>query len=393
MSAPQSYRDLLAQARASVREVSPEDVRRALDAPAPPHVIDVREGDEWQGGHLPGAVHVPRGYLEARIEAAVPDRGAEVILYCAGGARSALAARTLAEMGFASVASMAGGFGRWTDQGHPVVKPRAMSGDQRERYRRHLVIPEVGEQGQAKLLDARVLLLGAGGLGSPAALYLAAAGVGTLGIVDSDVVDVSNLQRQVIHSTRTIGRPKTESASETIRALNPDVKVIPFQERLTAANVMSVLDGFDVVVDGGDNFPTRYLLNDACVARGIPNVHGSVYRFEGQVSVFHPPTGPCYRCLFPEAPPPELAPSCAEAGVLGVLPGIVGLLQANEVLKLVVGYGEPLVGRLLAFDALASTFRTMRVRRDPNCPTCSAGASLQLTDLPAICASEVIHLG
>lgn len=388
MSDPQSYRELLDRARASVREVSPEEVRRAIESPEPPRLVDVREADEWQGGHLPGAVHVPRGHLEARIEAAVPDRGAEVVLYCAGGARSAFAARTLSEMGFTRVASMAGGFGRWTDQGHPVVKPRVMSGEQRERYRRHLVIPELGERGQAKLLDARVLLLGAGGLGSPAALYLAAAGVGTIGIVDSDVVDVSNLQRQVIHSTRTVGRPKTESAADAIHALNPDVKVIPFQERLTASNVLSILDGFEVVVDGGDNFPTRYLLNDACVARGIPNVHGSVYRFEGQVSVFHPPGGPCYRCLFPEPPPPELAPSCAEAGVLGVLPGIVGLLQASEVLKLVAGYGEPLVGRLLAFDSLSSTFRTMRVRRDPECPTCRAGSAVELSDLPEFCATR-----
>jgi molybdopterin/thiamine biosynthesis adenylyltransferase len=290
-------------------------------------------------------------------------------------------------MGYERVASMAGGYGRWSDRGFPSVKPRAMTSAQRERYRRHLVIPEIGEAGQAKLLDARVLLLGAGGLGSPAALYLAAAGVGTIGLVDFDVVDASNLQRQVIHSTRTIGRPKTESAAEAIAALNPDVNVVQFQERLTAENVLRILDGFDVVVDGGDNFPTRYLLNDACVARRLPNVHGSVYRFEGQVSVFWAGKGPCYRCLFPEPPPPELAPSCAEAGVLGVLPGIVGLLQANQVLEIVAGYGEPLVGKLLAFDALSSTFRTLRVRRDPACPVCREGAAIELTDLAASCAA------
>jgi molybdopterin/thiamine biosynthesis adenylyltransferase len=382
-----SYADLLAAARAAVREVQPEDVKRALDERRPLRIVDVRESDEWQAGHLPGAVHVPRGFLEARIEAAIPDRAAEVVLYCAGGNRSAFAARTLREMGYERVASMAGGYGRWSDRGFPSVKPRAMTSAQRERYRRHLVIPEIGEAGQAKLLDARVLLLGAGGLGSPAALYLAAAGVGTIGLVDFDVVDASNLLRQVIHTTRTIGRPKTESAAEAIAALNPDVNVVQFQERLTAENVLRILDGFDVVVDGGDNFPTRYLLNDACVARRLPNVHGSVYRFEGQVSVFWAGKGPCYRCLFPEPPPPELAPSCAEAGVLGVLPGIVGLLQANQVLEIVAGYGEPLVGKLLAFDALSSTFRTLRVRRDPACPVCREGAAIELTDLAASCAA------
>ena len=382
-----SYRDLLADARSRVREVTPEDVKRALDERRPMKLVDVREGDEWSAGHLPGAVHVPRGFLEARIEAAVPDRDAEVVLYCAGGARSAFAARTLADMGYRAVSSMAGGYGRWTDRALPTVKPLALTGEQKERYRRHVVIPEVGEAGQARLLRGRVLLLGAGGLGSPAALYLAAAGVGTLGIVDADVVDLSNLQRQVLHSTRTVGQPKTDSAAEAVRALNPDVKVIPFAERLTSANVLAVLDrGWDVVVDGGDNFPTRYLLNDACVLRGLPCVHGSVYRFEGQVTTLWAGKGPCYRCLYPQPPPPDLAPSCAEAGVLGVLPGVVGLLQATEVLKILLGVGAPLVGRLLAYDALATSFHELKLKRDPECPVCRPGAEIRFVDYEGFCA-------
>jgi molybdopterin/thiamine biosynthesis adenylyltransferase/rhodanese-related sulfurtransferase len=382
-----SYRELLAAARSRVREVSPDEVKAALDAGRPFTLVDVREGEEWAAGHLPGAVHVPRGFLEARIEAAAPDRTRELVLYCAGGARSAFAARTLEEMGYRAVASMAGGYGRWRDQGFPSVKPVAMTAEQKERYRRHLVIPEVGEAGQARLLASRVLLLGAGGLGSPAALYLAAAGVGTLGVVDSDVVDLSNLQRQVLHSTKTVGQPKTASAAAALAALNPDVKVVPFQERLTADNVLRILDGFDVVVDGGDNFPTRYLLNDASVLRGVPVVHGSVYRFEGQVTVFWPGRGPCYRCLYPQPPPADLAPSCAEAGVLGVLPGVVGLLQATETLKILLGKGEPLVGRLLAYDALAGSFHELRARRDPACPVCRPGAEIRFVDYEGFCAA------
>jgi sulfur-carrier protein adenylyltransferase/sulfurtransferase len=382
-----SYRDLLAAARAGVKEVTPEDVKRALDDRRPMKLVDVREADEWSAGHLPGAVHVPRGFLESRIEAAVPERDAEVVVYCAGGARSAFAARTLAEMGYRAVSSMAGGYGRWTDRAFPTVKPVALSAEQKERYRRHVVIPEVGEAGQARLLRGRVLLLGAGGLGSPAALYLAAAGVGTLGIVDADAVDLSNLQRQVLHSTRTVGQPKTESAADALRALNPDVTVIPFAERLTSANVLAVLDrGWDVVVDGGDNFPTRYLLNDACVLRGLPCVHGSVYRFEGQVTTLWAGKGPCYRCLYPQPPPPDLAPSCAEAGVLGVLPGVVGLLQATEVLKILLGVGAPLVGRLVAYDALATSFHELKLKRDPECPVCRPGAEIRFVDYEGFCA-------
>ena len=385
-----TYRDLLAAARAAVREVSPEEVKQRLDAGGGVLILDVREADEWSAGHLPGARHLPRGFLESRVEGLAPDRDAELVLYCAAGNRSALAARTLAEMGYRRVSSMAGGYGRWHDHGFPTVKPQVLPPEQKERYRRHLVIPEVGEQGQARLLGAKVVLLGAGGLGSPAALYLAAAGVGTLGIVDSDVVDLSNLQRQVLHTTRTLGLPKTVSAAEAIRALNPDVKVVPFQERLTSDNALRILEDFDVVVDGGDNFPTRYLLNDACVLRGIPCVHGSVYRFEGQVTTLWPGRGPCYRCLYPEPPPPDLAPSCAEAGVLGVLPGIVGLLQANEVLKIVLGRGTPLVGRLLAFDALETRFHELRLRRDPACPVCRPGAEVKLSDAAPACSGEVV---
>jgi molybdopterin/thiamine biosynthesis adenylyltransferase len=291
-------------------------------------------------------------------------------------------------MGYARVASMAGGYGRWSDLGYPVERPRVMRAEQKERYRRHLAIPEVGEAGQAKLLGAKVLLVGAGGLGSPAALYLAAAGVGTLGLVDSDVVDLSNLQRQVLHSTRTLGMPKTESAAAALRDLNPDVKVVPFQERLTRENALRILTGWDVIVDGGDNFPTRYLVNDASLLLRVPVVHGSVYRFEGQVTVFWPGHGPCYRCLYPAPPPPELAPSCAEAGVLGILPGVIGLLQATEAVKLILGIGTPLAGRLLAFDALAGAFQELRLRRDPACPVCRDGASIELIDYEAFCVVQ-----
>ena len=344
----------------------------------------MREPDETAEGHLPGALLIPRGNLELGIERMV-GREREIVVYCASGVRSVLAARTLLDLGYARVSSLAGGFGRWSDLGLPRVRPTQLRADQKARYRRHLSLPEVGEAGQARLASARVLVLGAGGLGSPAALYLAAAGVGTLGIVDSDVVEVSNLQRQVLHRSADAGRPKTESARDALTALNPEVKVVPFAERLTAANVLSIVHGFEVVVDGGDNFPTRYLLNDACVHEGIPLVHGSVYRFEGQATTLLPGVGPCYRCLYPAPPPPELAPSCAEAGVLGVLPGLIGLVQANEVLKLLLGIGTPLVGRLLTFDALGTRFSELALRRDPACPTCRPGAIITLSDEPAGC--------
>lgn len=380
-----TFRELLAAARQSIREISVEEVKRLLDSGEPLKLIDVREGDEHAAGCLPGALHIPRGYLELRIEERAA-REERLVLYCAGGTRSALAARTLRDMGYTQVASMAGGFSRWSDAALPVVKPRVLSAEQKERYRRHLTLPEVGEEGQARLLASKVLLVGAGGLGSPAALYLAAAGVGTLGVVDSDVVEVSNLQRQVLHTVERAGQPKVHSVRTALQALNPDVQVVPFHERLTAANALRILEGFDVVLDGGDNFPTRYLVNDACVLLGKPLVHGSVFRFEGQATTFVPRQGPCYRCLYPEPPPPELAPSCAEAGVLGVLPGLVGLLQATEALKLLLGRGEPLVGRLLTFDALGTRFHELKVRRDPRCPVCAEGARVELVDYDPTCA-------
>jgi molybdopterin/thiamine biosynthesis adenylyltransferase/rhodanese-related sulfurtransferase len=382
-----SFRELLAHTKKEIREVSIEDVRRLLAGPAPVRLLDVREADEHAGGCLPGSLHIPRGFLELRVEERV-QRDEDVIVYCAGGTRSALAARTLQQLGYTRVASMAGGYNRWSDAAYPVEKPFVLSPEQRERYRRHLILPEVGEEGQAKLLKSRVLLLGAGGLGSPAALYLAAAGVGTLGIVDMDVVDLSNLQRQVLHTRERQGQPKVVSARAAIEALNPDVKVVPFQERLTAENALRILEGFDLVLDGGDNFPTRYLLNDACVLQRKPNIHGSIFRFEGQVTSFVPGQGPCYRCLYPAPPPPELAPSCAEAGVLGVLPGIIGLLQANEALKLILGKGQPLVGRLLTFDALGTRFQELKLRRDPKCPVCAEGARVELIDYERFCAAS-----
>jgi len=374
-----SYADLLARARAETSEISVEELRALLEAGTPLALLDVREADEAAEGRIPGALLVPRGVLESEVEALVP-RQRRLVVYCHRGNRSALAARTLAEMGYGQVQSLAGGFARWSDAGFPSEREPGLRADQKARYRRHLTLPEVGEAGQAKLLSARVLILGAGGLGSPAALYLAAAGVGTIGIVDADVVDASNLQRQVLHTTERIGQPKTESAREALTALNPDVEVVGFAERLTASNADTILRGFDVVLDGGDNFPTRYVLNDACVRLGKPLVHGSIFRFEGQATTILPGQGPCYRCLYPSAPPAELAPSCAEAGVLGVLPGVIGLLQATEALKLLLGVGTPLVGRLLTYDALAGRFQELTLRRDPACAACGNSAPSSLDE-------------
>jgi len=333
--------------------------------------VDVRETDEFDRGHVPGATHIPRGYLESRIDGAVPDRNQHVVLYCASGQRSALAAKTLEELGYEHVESMTGGFTLWKDRGFEFDVPRTLSPEQRERYSRHMLVPEIGPEGQQKLLDAKVLLLGAGGLGSPTALYLAAAGVGTIGIVDDDEVDLSNLQRQVIHTTDRIGTPKVDSAQEAMNAINPDVEVVKYQTRLDGSNIMEIIEGYDVIVDGADNFPTRYLLNDASVRLKIPVVSASILGFDGQLSVFAPYDGPCYRCLYPTPPPAELAPSCGANGVLGVLPGTMGLLQATEVVKLIVGAGEPLIGRLLLYEALGATFTELKVRRDPDCPICS----------------------
>ncbi|WP_052888316.1 molybdopterin-synthase adenylyltransferase MoeB [Thermogemmatispora carboxidivorans] len=374
----EASREIMRRARELVPEWTPDQVHEALkgkkEGAQDLVLVDVREKHEWSEGYIPGALHVPRGYLELQIEEAVPDRTKPVVLYCAGGVRSLMAGATLKQMGYQNVISMAGGFGQWRARGYEVVQPRTLGEAQRKRYSRHLLIPEVGEAGQLKLLDSRVLLLGAGGLGSPAAYYLAAAGVGTIGVIDSDVVDESNLQRQILHNVSRIGKYKAESARETIEALNPDVKVITYVDRLDETNVARIIADYDVIIDGTDNFPTRYLLNDASIIANKPVVHGSVFRFEGQVTVFKPHEGPCYRCLYPEPPPAALAPSCAEAGVLGVLPGVIGLLQAVETIKLLLGIGEPLVGRLLTYDALAGEFNELKLYRDPQCPACGENA-------------------
>jgi sulfur-carrier protein adenylyltransferase/sulfurtransferase len=370
--------EVLRQIKSQIDEVDPSEVNSSIQNGngSRPVLIDVRESDEWDAGHIPGAKHVPRGHLESRIEGAVRDRGQRIVLYCASGNRSAFAAHTLREMlGYENVESMKGGITLWKDRGYDVEVPKSLTKEQRERYSRHLLVPEIGLEGQTKLLEAKVLLLGAGGLGSPTALYLAAAGVGTLGIVDDDEVDLSNLQRQVIHTTDRIGVPKVDSAEESVKAINPDVNVVKYKTRLDASNIMEIIDGYDVIVDGVDNFPTRYLLNDATVRLDIPVVSASILGFDGQLSVFKPHDGPCYRCLYPVPPPAELAPSCGANGVLGVLPGTMGLLQATEVIKLVTGAGEPLVGRLLLYEALGATFTELKVRRDPECPICSKDPS------------------
>ena len=367
--------EVIRQIKSQVEEVDPAQVSEHLGNGIV--LIDVRESTEWDAGHIPGAKHVPRGHLESRVEgAAGADRSQEIVLYCASGQRSALAAHTLKDLlGYENVKSMTGGITLWKDRGYKVEVPRTLSAEQRERYSRHLLIPEIGLEGQAKLLESKVLLLGAGGLGSPTALYLAAAGVGTLGVVDDDDVDLSNLQRQVIHTTDRIGVAKVDSAEQSITAINPDVEVVKYKTRLDASNIMEIIEGYDVIVDGVDNFPTRYLLNDATVRLGIPVVSASILGFDGQLSVFKPHDGPCYRCLYPVPPPAELAPSCGANGVLGVLPGTMGLLQATEVVKLVTGAGEPLVGRLLLYEALGATFTELKVRRDPECPICSRDPS------------------
>lgn len=374
-----SHRELLDRVRAEIREIDSDEAERWIGSGA--LLLDVRERDEVEQGAIPDALHIPRGFLELRVEDAVPDRDRPLMVFCAGGTRSALAAKTLAELGYREVASLRGGFNAWKTAGKPWAIPRGLSDEQRRRYSRHLLIPEVGEVGQQKLLDARVLLVGAGGLGSPAALYLAAAGVGTIGIVDGDVVDDSNLQRQVVHTTDRIGVSKVESARQAIVALNPDVTVVGHETRLTKENVLDILADYDVVLDGSDNFATRYLINDACVLLDKQNVHGSIFRFEGQATVFKPGEGPCYRCLFPSPPPPELAPSCAEAGVLGLLPGTIGIIQATEVVKLILGIGEPLIGRLLTYDALTMEFHHLNLSRDPLCPMCGPDGPSSLAEI------------
>jgi molybdopterin/thiamine biosynthesis adenylyltransferase/rhodanese-related sulfurtransferase len=364
-------RELLNEAKAGIREVEPAEVVPRLSEVV---LLDVREADEHDQGALPGAIHVPRGFLEFQVEGRIPDKSAPVVVYCAGGNRSAFAARTLQDLGYSDVVSLIGGFNRWKDEGRPWSTPKTLTAEQRNRYQRHLLLPEVGEKGQLQLLDSKVLLLGAGGLGSPAALYLAAAGVGTIGVIDMDVVDASNLQRQILHDLDSVGQRKVDSAKRRLTAMNPDVNVVTYDVRLGADNILGIFDGYDLIVDGTDNFPTRYLVNDASLVKRIPVVHGSIFRFEGQITVFDPYVGPCYRCMIPEPPPAELAPSCSEAGVLGVLCGIIGSLQGIEAVKVLLGLGDPLVGRLMAYDALEQSFRTFKVHRDPACPACGEHA-------------------
>jgi molybdopterin/thiamine biosynthesis adenylyltransferase/rhodanese-related sulfurtransferase len=386
-----SFRELLAATKAEIREI---DTAAADDARRRPGtvVLDVREPEEHEQGAIPGAVHIARGTMEGAIEGRIPDKSTPIVVHCASGVRSAFAAKTLTELGYSDVVSMTGGFNKWKDEGRDWSAPRNLSADQRNRYQRHLLLPEVDVAGQQKLLDSRVLLLGAGGLGSPAALYLAAAGVGTIGIIDMDVVDASNLQRQILHNMERIGDRKVDSAKKTITLLNPDVDVVSYDVRLGADNVMDILPGWDVILDGTDNFPTRFLVNDASVKLGIPVVHGSIFRFEGMVTVFDPKNGPTYRDMVPEPPPAELAPSCSEAGVLGVLPGIIGSIQAIETIKLLLGLGDPLVGRLLAYDSLEQSFREYKIRRDPtNEITWDNRDRIVVAELDELCMPHPLH--
>ena len=390
-----TFNQVLSQVKEGIREVSVEETKARVhdgSGDSAPVLIDIRERDEYEQGFIPAAEWIPRGFLELKVEDLVADRNQEIIVYCAGGVRSALGARSLTELGYTRVSSMAGGFRAWKQAGYKFDRPRVLSPEQIKRYSRHIMLPEVGEVGQGKLLDAKVLCLGAGGLGSPSALYLAAAGVGTIGIVDDDVVDESNLQRQVLHNVERLGMAKVESARKTLQALNPDVKVIPIEDRLDSSNVLDVISQYDVIVDGADNFPTRYLLNDASLKLGKPVVHASIFRFEGQVTTFMADPhegGPCYRCLYPDPPPPGMAPSCQEAGVLGVLPGMIGTLQANEALKIILGVGETLSGRLMVLDALGTKWRTMKLRKDPNCRVCSKHPDeIELIDYEQFCNVE-----
>ena len=385
MSSP---RDLLNAAKSEIREIEPQEVAANLKDYT---ILDVREPDEYEQGAVPGAIHVPRGQLEFNVEGRIPDKNAHLAVYCAGGVRSAFATKTLQDLGYTDVVSVIGGFNKWKDDGLVWSTPQTLSTDQRIRYHRQILLPEVGEKGQMKLLESKVLMLGAGGLGSPAALYLAAAGVGTIGVIDMDVVDSSNIQRQVLHNMDRVGMRKVDSAKMTLTAMNPDLKVITYDTRLNADNILDIFDGYDVIVDGTDNFPTRYLVNDAALLKKIPVIHGSIFRFEGQATVFEPYVGPCYRCMIPEPPPAELAPSCAEAGVLGVLPGIIGSIQAVEAIKMLLRLGEPLVGRLLTYDALEQSFRNFKVRRDPACPACGENAGpIQIIEYDELCMPHAV---
>ncbi len=386
-----TFRDLLQQAKAQISEIDTAEAARRI-ATGGVVVLDVREPDEFEQGALPGVLHIARGHLEAQVETRIVDHDAPVIVYCAGGVRSAFAAKTLGELGYRDVVSMAGGFGKWKDEGRAWKTPAVLTAEQRNRYQRHLLLPEVGIEGQTKLLASKVLMLGAGGLGSPAAMYLAAAGVGTIGVVDMDEVDASNLQRQILHNVDRIGDRKVDSAKKTLTMLNPDVNVVTYDTRLDASNIMDIIAGYDVIVDGADNFPSRYLLNDASVKLGIPVVHGSIFRFEGMVTVFDPKNGPTYRDMVPEPPPAELAPSCAEAGVLGVLPGIVGSIQALETIKLLLGLGESLSGRILSVDTTEMSFRVFKLRIDPNnVVTFENRDRIVVRDLDGLCAPWMAH--
>ncbi|MBI4529589.1 MAG: molybdopterin-synthase adenylyltransferase MoeB [Deltaproteobacteria bacterium] len=387
-----TYKELMDEARKVVPEMSVQEAKELLEKDGRRVVLDVRERDEYREGHLESAVSLPRGFLEIKVESTIPDKSTPILAYCAGGVRSLLAGKALKEMGYNNVISMTGGYTAWKTAGYKWVQDKQFTPEQTIRYSRHFLLPEVGEEGQAKLLDAKVLMVGAGGLGSPSAYYLAAAGVGTLGIIDNDVVDLSNLQRQILHNNDRVGMPKTESAKLTLQSLNPDVRVIPYQEKLTSQNIMEIIKDYDIIVDGCDNFPTRYLVNDACVLARKPNVHGSIFQFEGQATVFYPGKGPCYRCLYPEPPPAEMAPSCQEAGVLGVLPGLIGVIQALEAIKLILGKGETLVGKLLCFSTLTMEINQLNLKSDPACPICGEKPTIrELIDYEEFCSLRAAH--
>lgn len=387
-----TFDQLMSEARKEVKELSVDEVQKLAAKNGKYLLLDVREKEEYREGHLEGSVSIPRGFLEMRVESAIPEKSTPIIAYCAGGVRSLLAAKDMKEMGYHEVISMSGGYSAWKTAGYQTVQDRQFTPEQMTRYSRHFLLPEVGEEGQAKLLDAKVLMVGAGGLGSPSAFYLAAAGVGTMGIIDPDMVDLSNLQRQILHTNDRIGQPKTDSAKQTLQALNPDVRVITYQKKLASENVLEIIKDYDIIVDGCDNFPTRYLVNDACVMVNKPNVHGSVFQFDGQVSVFYPGKGPCYRCLYPEPPPPGMAPSCAEAGVLGVLPGLIGTIQALETIKLILEKGDPLIGKLLCFNTLSMEIITLNLKKDPNCPVCGEKPSIhKLIDYEEFCNLRETH--
>jgi len=382
-----TFKQLMEEARKDVPELSVHEAQELLGKNGTYALLDVREKDEYREGHLEGAISLPRGFLEIKVESTVPDKSTPILAYCAGGVRSLLAGKILKEMGYHNVTSMSGGYTAWKTAGYKWVQDHQFTPEQTIRYSRHFLLPEVGEEGQAKLLNAKVLMVGAGGLGSPSAYYLAAAGVGTLGIIDNDVVDLSNLQRQILHTNDRVGMPKTESAKMTIQALNPDVRVIPYQQKLTSQNIMEIIKDYDIIVDGCDNFPTRYLVNDACVLAKKPNVHGSIFQFEGQATVFYPGKGPCYRCLYPEPPPADMAPSCQEAGVLGVLPGLIGVIQALETIKLILDKGDALVGRLVCFNTLGMEINTLKLKADAACPMCGENPTIHsLIDYEEFCS-------